>query len=206
MAWTPPPSANGRRSRQRPKAYTLGNLIGDYMREHAEGRHCPHTLVDTRRYLERDWAPLHSLPAGDVTRREVSARLIELTRSAGPVGANRARGKLSSAFCWGIKAGLVDHNPTIGTIRNEEASRERTLSIDELRAIWEASAELTAHDAIVRLLMLTGQRKAEIGGLAWAELDRAGAMVVLSGQRTKNAPAARGAAVPAGVRDLPGVP
>ena len=60
------------------------------------------------------------------------------------------------------------------------------LSIEELRAIWQATAELNAHDAIIRLLMLTGARKAEIGGLAWAELDRANAMVLLSGQRTKN--------------------
>jgi integrase len=168
------------------KAYTLGDLVDDYLTEYAERNHRPHTLVDTRRYLKRDWAPLQGLPASDVSRRQVSARLLELARSTGIVAANRARGKLSAAFAWGMKAGLVDHNPTIGTVKEPEASRERVLSIEELRAIWEATGEMTAHDAIIRLLMLTGQRKSEIGGLAWAELDRASAMVVLSGQRTKN--------------------
>ena len=91
-----------------------------------------------------------------MTRRDVSARLLELARSTGPVGANRARANLSAAFAWGMKAGLVDHNPVIGTVKGEETSRERVLSIEELRAIWQATDELSAHDAIVRLLMLTG--------------------------------------------------
>ena len=165
---------------------TVGGLIGAYLREHAERHQRPRTLIETRRNLERHWAPLHALPASDVTRRDVSARLLDLARTSGPVGANRARAHLSAAFAWGMKAGLVDHNPTIGTVRGEERSRERVLSIEELRAIWRATESLSAHDAILRLLMLTGQRKAEIGGLAWAELDRANAMVLLSGQRTKN--------------------
>jgi integrase len=165
---------------------TVGGLIGAYLREHAERHQRPRTLIETRRALEHHWKPLHALPAADATRREVSARLLELARSTGPVGANRARANLSAAFVWGMRAGLVDHNPVIGTVKGEETSRERVLSIEELRAIWQATAELNAHDAIVRLLLLSGQRKAEIGGLAWAELDRANAMVLLTGQRTKN--------------------
>jgi integrase len=168
------------------KAYTLVDLIRDYVTEYAERNHKPHTLVDTRRYLERDWKPLHGLPAGDVTRREVSARLLELTRSTGAVGANRARGKLSGCFSWGMRAGLVDHNPTVQTVVNPEASRERVLAIEELAAIWRATDDGSAHGAIVRLLMVTGQRKSEIGGLAWPELDRGNAMIVLSSARTKN--------------------
>jgi integrase len=165
---------------------TVGGLIGAYLREHAERHQRPRTLVETRRNLQRHLAPLHALLAGDVTRREVSARLLELARSTGTAGANRARANLSAAFVWAMKAGLIDHNPVIGTVKGEESTRERVLTIKELAAIWQATAELRRHDAIVRLLMLTGQRRAEIGGLAWAELDRANALVTLSGQRTKN--------------------
>jgi integrase len=165
---------------------TVGGLIGAYLREHAERHQRPRTLIETRRALERHWLTLHGLPAGDVARRDVSARLLELARSTGPVGANRARAHLSATFAWGMKAGLVDHNPVIGTVKGEETSRERVLSHGELCAIWHATDSLSAYDAIVRLLMLTGQRKAEIGGLAWAELDRANGMVLLSSQRTKN--------------------
>jgi integrase len=88
-----------------------------------------------------------------------------------------------------MRAGLLgelDVNPVVNTIRAEETSRERVLTIAELRAIWQATDDGTNHSAIIRLLMLTGQRKAEIGGLAGAELDRSNALIVLSGQRTKN--------------------
>ena len=164
----------------------LGKLINLYLSEHAARHQRPGSLVETKRALGRHWAPLHGLPAADVDRRAVSGRLLDLARTSGPVGANRARAHLSAAFAWGMKAGLVDHNPTIGSIRNDETSRERTLSIPELRAIWQATDDGGAYSSIIRLLMLTGARKSEIGGLAWPELDRSAAMVVLSGARTKN--------------------
>ena len=85
-----------------------------------------------------------------------------------------------------MKAGLVDHNPTIGTVKGRKPRASGCSRSRSCAAIWQATAELNAHDAIVRLLLLTGQRKAEIGGLAWAELDRPNALVLLSGQRTKN--------------------
>ncbi len=126
------------------------------------------------------------MPAAAISPRDVSTRLIELARSSGTVGANRARANLSAAFAWAMKAGLVDANPVVGTIKSEEASRERVLTLDELAAIWRATADLNGYDAIVRLLMLTGARKSEIGGMAWSEIDRERILWVLPAARTKN--------------------
>jgi integrase len=151
--------------------FTLGDLIGAYLRDHAERHQRPRTLVETRRALERHWLPLHGLSAADVTRRDVSARLLELARSSGTVGANRARANLSACFAWAMRAGLVDVNPVVGTVKGEEASRERVLALDELKAIWRATADLDNHDCIIRMLLLSGQRRQEVGGMAWAELS-----------------------------------
>jgi hypothetical protein len=82
------------------EAFTVGDLISAYLTEHAERRQRPRTLVETKRALARHWAPLHALPAAAISRRDVSTRLIELARSSGPVGANRARANLSAAFAW----------------------------------------------------------------------------------------------------------
>jgi len=60
------------------------------------------------------------------------------------------------------------------------------LTAAELSAIWRATAGLKGYDAIVRLLMLTGARKSEVGGMAHAELDRDRALWVLPAARTKN--------------------
>ena len=189
------PSQERRRAQQAAATVlTVESLVRCYLVEYAAGHHRAHTLVDTRRYLERDWAPLHGLSAADVTRRDVSAHLHTLARSRGVVAANRARGKLSSCFSWGLRVGLVDSNPTIGTVKGEETARDRVLSIEELRALWCATADLHPYDAIIRhpydaiirLLLLTGQRRSEIGGMAHAEIDRDRRLWVVPGQRVKN--------------------
>jgi integrase len=168
---------------------TLADMIDAYLREHAKRHQRPRTLAETTRALEKHWLPLHGRPAADVTRQDISARLIELARSTGAVGANRARAHLSAAYGWAMRAGLLsqlDVNPTINTIRTEETSRERVLTPAELSAIWKATADLSSYDASVRLLMLTGARRAEVGGMAHAEIDRDRRLWVLPGARTKN--------------------
>jgi integrase len=172
-----------------PDVLTLGDMIGAYLRDHAEGHQRPRTLIETKRALERHWAPLHGLPAAEVTRRHISARLIELARSTGAVGANRARAHLSAAYAWAMKAGLlaqIDVNPVVNTVRTEETSRERVLTPAELRAIWQATDDDTNHSAIVRLLMSTGARKSEVGGIMWSEIDRERRLWSLAGERVKN--------------------
>jgi integrase len=65
--------------------------------------------------------------------------------------------------------------------------RERTLSEAELRAIWHGTATPADYHRIVRLLMLTGSRRDEIGSLRWAEVNLAERQIELPGERTKNA-------------------
>ena len=102
--------------------YTVGDLIAEYLSEHAERHQRPRTLIETRRALERHWAPLHRMPVAAVTRQDVATRLRALAKSTGPVGANRARANLSAAFAWGIKAGAgpkgrpVESNPVYKTV------------------------------------------------------------------------------------------
>jgi integrase len=168
------------------EVFRVGDLIGSYLSEHAERHQRPRTLIETKRALNRHWLPLHDLPAATVTRHDVSARLLELARTSGTVGANRARASLSAAFVWGIKVGVVGHNPVVGTVKGEEASRDRVLKPDELRAVWRATADLNGYDAVVRLLMLTGSRRGEVGGMSRPELDHDRSLWVLPAARTKN--------------------
>jgi hypothetical protein len=72
----------------------------------------------------------------------------------------------------------VFHLPSVG-------ARTRLLDDGELAAIWRAAGS-GQFDSIVRLLMLTGARREEIGGLRWSEIDLDRAVIVLPGERTKN--------------------
>ena len=65
--------------------------------------------------------------------------------------------------------------------------RERVLSDDELRHVALASLDLGApFDALVRLLIITGQRRDEVAGLSWRELDQDRREWILPSGRTKN--------------------
>jgi integrase len=51
-----------------------------------------------------------------------------------------------------------------------EKPRDRTLTDEELKAIWKATDGGGEYDRIVRLCLLTGCRREEIGGLRWDEV------------------------------------
>jgi integrase len=73
-------------------------------------------------------------------------------------------------FCnWCIKRRYIDHNPTLGLSTHATTTRSRVLTDPELKLIWQATD--TAEDlpqhfrTIVKLLILTGQRRGEIAAL-----------------------------------------
>jgi integrase len=68
-----------------------------------------------------------------------------------------------------------------------ERSRDRVLSDPELRAVWLAADEFGgSFGALVKLLMLTGQRRDEVAGMLWAEIDTEARLWSLARERVKN--------------------
>jgi integrase len=144
------------------------------------------SFQEAERYLRNYSAPLHSLRLSQVDRRKVAALLGDVETSSGPSARNRMRSALSAFFAWAIGEGLVELNPVTGTLKaDERTSRERVLSAEELRQLWRGLGE-DPFSEIVRLLLLTGQRRDEIGMLSWAEVDLTRKMIVLPPSRTKN--------------------
>jgi integrase len=103
------------------------------------------------------------------------------------VASNRARAALSACYAWAIGQGLVDANPVVGTSRvGVERERERVLTSGEIAAIWPHLGE-EDHARIVKLLLLTGQRRGEVAGMTWGELNQDRELWSLPAARTKNA-------------------
>jgi integrase len=84
-----------------------------------------------------------------------------------------------------MQRGYADRNPVVGTPTRKEKSRDRVLSDAELKVIWKG-LDADQYGAIIKLLMLTGQRANEIAGLRWSEIDFDRDMIVLPAERTKN--------------------
>jgi integrase len=146
----------------------------------------PRSFVEEQRYLTNYAAPLHRLPLGDIDRRSIAVLLGQIETRSGAASRNRARASLSSFFAWAITEGLIDHSPVTGTAKADEGhSRDRVLTTEELRKLWRGLGDDRFSD-IVRLLLLTGARRNEIGHLQWGEVDLARKLIVLPPERTKN--------------------
>jgi integrase len=63
--------------------------------------------------------------------------------------------------------------------------RDRVLSSDELIGIWHA-LEDDDYGRIIKLLILCGARRSEIGGIRWSELDFEKGIWTLPKERSKN--------------------
>jgi integrase len=140
---------------------------------------------DVERHLSKHSKALHELQLAKIERRDIATVLSVVAENSGPPTSNRVRTSLSTFFAWAMGEGLVDNNPVSGTNRHEERSRDRVLAPAELRLIWNA-LDNDHYSAIIRLLLLTGQRAGEIAGLRWQEVDFDKRIISLSADRTKN--------------------
>ena len=131
------------------------------------------TYVELTRYLtdKRYFGPLHSLALDQITRKDVAARLNRISLESSSIVALRARAQLSALFSWALAHGLCEANPVIGTLAPKGSQpRERVLADAELAAIWRACGD-DDHGRCIRLLILTGCRRQEIGGMCWSEIQ-----------------------------------
>jgi integrase len=148
----------------------------------------PRTFTEVERYLTdpRYFGPLHRLPVDTITRRDIAARVVVIMRESGNPTAARARGALSAFYSWAMRMGLCESNPTIGSVAPALGSgRDRVLTDDELRRVWLACGD-DEYGKIVRLLIATGCRRAEIGDMAHSELDLERGTFTIAAARAKN--------------------
>jgi len=165
------PAAERRERRDKDKI-TLRSVVDEYLAA-KQGELRPKTMREITRYLTAApyFGPLFRVPIDSVTRRDVALRVAALTREHGPIVAQRARAALSAFFVWCMRMGIVEHNVVIGTIEpNAKSRRERVLSPHELRAIWRACGD-DDYGRIVRLAILLGARRQEIGSMYWCEFS-----------------------------------
>jgi integrase len=145
----------------------------------------PRTAYELKRHFRKHAKPLHRMPITSIGQRDVAILLGNIATQSGHVASNRVRATLNTFFGWLIRQGikLPEGNVVAYTDTREERSRDRVLSDTELKAIWAACLD-DHHGAVIKLLMLTAQRRDEIAGLRWDELHDD--QIVLPAERTKN--------------------
>jgi integrase len=171
-------------------AAVVGEFLTKY-RGRQNRKPAPRTMAEIKRVLESDlFTDWRARPMAQVTRRDVMDALDVLVERGAEVMANRTLAYLSMLFAWALNREIIVVDPTAGIKKpGVERSRERVLTLEEMRAIWRGTEPSQANHGdlftgIVRILMLTGQRRDEVAGMRWSEID--GATWTLPQSRTKN--------------------
>ena len=100
--------------------------------------------------------------------------------------ARRVQAYVHRLFKWAKGRHIIEVNPAADLPKpGAEVRRDRVLTDDELKSVWLATNQLGwPYGTVVKLLILTGARREEIGQLRWSEVKDAN--LHLSGARTKN--------------------
>jgi integrase len=125
------------------------------------------------------------LPAAGLDRKAV-VHAHDAVAKESPIAAARTVAYGRGAFDWAIRRGVLDLNPFANIPVASSVRRERVLSDYELKRVWTASASMGAFGAIVRMLVLTGQRREEVAGMTWPEIADDMSAWTIPSQRTKN--------------------
>jgi integrase len=102
--------------------------------------------------------------------------------------ANRVRAFVTRLFNWACERDLIEFSPAASLPKVQgERSRDRVLSENELSAVWNAADRLGyPFGPIVQLLILTAQRRDEVAGMTWDELDLDRGTWTIGAERAKN--------------------
>ena len=139
------------------------------------------------RYLTGGYLkPLHGMPVDTITRKDIASRLVASCARAATLPPPASAPRSTAFIRWAMQMGYVEQNPTIGTIKPKDSEgRSRVLTDAELAAICRASGD-DDYGRIVRLLILTGCRRQEVGSMQWSELDADAGTWTIPAERTKN--------------------
>jgi integrase len=153
-------------------APTVDRLVDRYVGEHLPKKK-ERSRIEDERLLPIIRSELGREKVADVTFTHVDALHRSVTKSRGPFRANRVIALLSKMLSLSIKWGYRSDNPCRSIERNPEPKRNRYLNEGEIERVMQALHDEEDQEGanIIRLLLLTGARSAEVLKMEWGQLD-----------------------------------
>jgi integrase len=190
-------------------AESFASIADLFLNEYVSQKLRPNTQSEYRQIINRYLGPAwDARKARDITRADIKVLLADVRgRTEKGVMANRTLAVVRKLFGWAVDEDLIQASPAYKVARPvQEYPRERVLSAPEIKALWMALADQPANvAAFFKLAILTCQRRGEILGMAWAELDLGDRWWTIPGARTKNKRQHRVYLVPAAIEILNGL-
>jgi integrase len=166
---------------------TVDELRAEYIKRACAKLRTKHE-IDLR--LRRALETIKDRPADEIRRRDLRKLLIVTADRGAPREAEKQRQSIHAMFRFGVSEDLVETNPVTGLKPFSAGEpRERVLSPDEIKTLWEwiAVSDLTPdmQDSF-RLQLCLGSRIGEVSGIDVEEIDRDSWIWVLPARRSKN--------------------
>lgn len=163
----------------RPNLIAYDKAVKLYLEDKAKRRRA-RTIADYTRHLNLFG---FKCQVDEITTEEIERKL----KGLGPGEFNHRLVSLRIFFNWALKRRYVKHNPTLPIEAHETTSRKRKLADDELQVVWRASLKMDGYfPAIVRLLIVCGQRRGETAAFHHSFYSHNQQTVTLPGSLTKN--------------------
>jgi len=164
-----------------PNPEAFQTVLDAYIAAHIKKNWGPQSGAEIERLLRKHFS-FGNKSIASISKRDVS---IEVQKIESQSVANHANLAIKLLFNWAEKQGYVDRNALKSLPQPyKEESRDRVLAPDELRLIWHCSKQLGDYGRLVRLLMLTGQRRGQMAAIQsdWLKEDT----IVFPGKSTKS--------------------
>ncbi|NZD54138.1 tyrosine-type recombinase/integrase [Rhizobium leguminosarum] len=169
----------------------VNDALDEFIKRYVEKKNRPSTITERKRLFDKDVRPkFGKRTMKSIKRHEIVAHLDEVAERA-PIVANRLLSLLRKFFNWAVQRDIIDMSPMEKKIDrpSEETTRDRILTDDEVRLLWLASGNIGyPFGPMVRLLLLTAQRRSEVSGARWWEMELAGndQQWIIPPERSKN--------------------
>jgi len=172
-----------------PEADTFKAIAEDYLARHMAKNTAAATFVEAKRTLDCDVLPKWGArPIATITRRDVIELIDGISGRGARIQANRVQARLRAMFNWAVEKGRLDVSPMEGMkLTTKERPRDRALSDSEIRWLWAAIDEVGwPFGGLTKLLLLTAQRRDEVAGMEWSEIDLDKRTWTLPREKAKN--------------------
>lgn len=168
---------------------TFAETVELFVRLYLTQYNRPSSAAETERLLRRNFLPFwKTRPLSEITKADVLTAMDAMVARGAPGSANHAFAAIRKLFNWCVERGFLETSPCQSLrLPSKPKSRDRVLSDSELVALWHASAEQGyPFGPLFQLLLVTAQRRGEVVGMTWDEIDFEARLWAMSGGRTKN--------------------
>ena len=123
----------------------------------------------------------------NITRRDVVEIVETVLEERGPYMANRVLAAIRKFFNWAMERDMVPASPAaMVSAPGRETKRDRVLSNDEMKYLWEGFDQLGwPFRPIFKMLLVTAQRRSEVATMQWQNINLEAAVWTIPREMTK---------------------